>query len=443
MILDIDDKKVAFGMRWETLLDAGSPHKLAKKKGSQLMWYDKPTSHTVVGLLAERETLPKSRKEIYSGAMMLANLFKDDANVLMICAIPPEAEIVGGEPTAHSGEQRYVVCGLYEHWPSRNFDVANVTSQEVSRLHSEFVAMCSRFTLVGNVPYENITPLDIYGLVESATPDSLLKSVRGITVDPKKAIALTVVIAGGFFGTRYYLDYTKQQKLLEASRAERSSQDIYSEVMARKRNAGGLAARDIGPLVDWIRDQSTNVGGWKLKRIACNVQESRKVICAADYQRSPLILANNESFLKYTTVPPGSVSFDINAVQVHTATAIDAKITFTKLGSAMDAAKTQRDQIVNFGAELQRLTVFGETKLTDYSVYALPTGINANQLSRPVMAATWAVSGPLRITEALRTFPANVMVQKFVVSIENLATDYKLANSFARISVDGIIFSKT
>lgn len=93
-------------------------------------------------------------------------------------------------------------------------------------------------------------------------------------------------------------------------------------MIARKRNAGSLPAGSATALIDWIRKQNINVGGWKLKKISCNVQENNRVVCSSDYQRGPLTLATNESFLQNSPVPKENVSFDISGVQIHTAIAI-------------------------------------------------------------------------------------------------------------------------
>lgn len=441
MIVDIEGKRIAFGMRWEALVNS-TPQKLAKQRKAQMMWYDKSVSAINIGFLHDEVVAPKARKDIHAGAMEVARQFHEYPNTLMICSMPGKEPVVDNA-TPIPPERRWIVCGIYDGVPHREYDAVDVSSKDVGQFFDNFTKICGEkeFHLVGNIGYPGITPYDLKTLADHATNASLLKGVSTFSFDPKKLIAGVVTVGAVSYATYFYLDYQKTQKMLEQSNAERSAQDIYSEVIARKRNAGSLPAGSATALIDWIRKQNINVGGWKLKKISCNVQENNRVVCSSDYQRGPLTLATNESFLQNSPVPKENVSFDISGVQIHTAIAITQGLSFEKLGNAMDAAKTQRIQVVDFGSKLQQLTLFGETKLSDFAAFSLPPGVSASQIPTALRTATWSIKGPLRVAESFESFPKSAVIQNITVTIENLVSDYSVGNSFVRIDVTGQIFS--
>jgi hypothetical protein len=115
---------------------------------------------------------------------------------------------------------------------------------------------------------------------------------------------------------------------------------------------------------------------------------------------------------------------------------------FIEQGNAIDAAKTKRDEAIEFGSSLQRLSAVGKPKLEDHLPFALPpTAIAGELTSQPIGAARWEFTGPVRSLQGFQDFPAYATISKVVITFTDKPA-YGRKESMAMATVNGTIFSK-
>lgn len=427
MIINIEGKNLAFGMRWKVLVSGGSAHKEARDAKSSLMWNDGRSIN--LGLLSEEDNVVKQKQPIYAGAIALARAYPEEPNILFVSPLPES--------------EGYLVCGIRQGRPRPNFDVVNIDELEVNRLLGDFISICGgdTFLLLGDAPLTGINDFSLTQLGNAADHRSQLKKVSGfIAINPIKLLAVVAVLSAVVIGGRTYIEHRKLEKQRAAALAKKSAQDLYVESIAVKRTLPVVMASDMNSWLRWTRGIPVSIGGWKFTVATCNVTDSKKVACQLDYERGTSVAATNRTFLERAPKYFDGIDFDRSGKLIHATTTIpEAKFSLT--GDAINSAKKQREEVIEFGSILQSLTDFGDQKLLNFDPFGVPDGVTADQLTQmPVLAAKWEFRSPMLGLEALEKFPKYVTVNQLVLTA-NSSPEYEYNKSLAKIVLTGTVFS--
>lgn len=425
MIFDVSGKRIVFGMLWETRLSDGDVHAKARAAKSPYVWAQEKAFF--YGVLNDSDRKEKLRKPLYSGAIVLQHHFPDVANVMLVLEIP------GGG---------YIACGLHQGRPRNGCDVVAKDRAELDLLLSEFKKLCgiASFKIYGDVHIGGIEPETMENIVNSIDPSAQLRRVKSALVNPLAfAAGGTVIVLAASYGMHWYSEYRHAEAQRLAMAAQKSSQSIYNEELSARRMDAVLHARSIGEMLAPIRGLARSIGGWPFGKATCNVTVEKQVVCSYEYTRSEESHATNKTF-----VDAAGKAFDSIEMAGNTITAVKAykAVPFIEQGKAIDAARTRREETIEFGSSLQRLSTLGKPKLDDHLPFALPpTAIAGELTSPPVGAAKWEFSGPVRSLKGLKDFPDYATISHVVVTFTDKPS-YDLKQSMGMATVSGMIFSK-
>lgn len=425
MIFDVSGKRIVFGMLWETRLSEGDVHAKARAAKSPHVWAQDKAFY--FGLLNEVDQKEKLRKPLYSGAIVLQHRFPDVQNLMLVLEIP------GGG---------FIACGLHQGRPRNGCDVVVQSRAELDQLLSEFKKLCgsASFKIYGDAPIPGIEPETMENIVAAIDPNAQLRRVKSALVNPLAfAAGATVLCLAASYGIHLYTQYRAAEAQRLAMAAQKSSQAVYNEELAARRKDAALNARNVSELLAPIRGMTPSLGGWPLAKATCNVTIEKQVVCTYEYTRREESQATNKTF-----VDAAGKSFDSVEMVGNAITAVKAYkgASFIDQGKAIDAAKTVREETIEFGSSLQRLSNLGKPKLEDHLPFALPAAANAAELSSPpVGAAKWEFSGPVRSLRGLQDFPDYATVSKVVITFTDKPA-YDRKQSIAMATVSGMIFSK-
>lgn len=426
MIFDVSGKRIVFGMQWETRLSEGDVHAKARAAKSPYVWAQEKAFY--YGVLNEGDRKGKLRTPLYAGAVVLQHRYPDEPNLMLVLEIP--------------GDGGFIACGLHQGRPRNGCDVVVKDRAELDSLLVEFKKICggSSFKLYGDVRIGGIEPASMADIVAAIDGTAQLRRVKSALVNPLAFAATgTAAVLVVSYGIHLYTQYRNAEAQRVAMAAQKSSQAMYNEELGARRKDAALYARSVAQMIAPVRGMSMSLGGWPLAKATCNVPIERQIVCTYDYTRREDSPATYKTFVDAAGKTFDGVEMAGNTIK---ATKAYKGMAFIDQGNAIDAAKIQRDETIEFGSELQRLAAFGKGKLEDPIPFALPpTAIAGELTSPPVGAAKWEFTGPVRSLQGLQSFPDYATISKVVITFTDKPA-YGRKESMAMATVNGTIFSK-
>jgi hypothetical protein len=425
MIFDVSGKRIVFGMLWETRLSEGDVHAKARAAKSPYVWAQEKAFY--YGVLNDADRKEKLRKPLYSGAIVLQHRFQDVQNLMLALEIP------GGG---------FIACGLHQGRPRNGCDVIVKDRAELDLLLADFKKLCgiASFKIYGDVKIPGIEPVSMEDIVNSIDTTSQLRRVKSALVNPLAfAAGATVVVAVASYGMHLYTGYRNAEAQRLAAAAQKSSQTVYDEELAARRKDAAIFARSVGDMLAPTLRLPASFGGWPLTKATCNVTIEKQVVCSYEYPRREDGPATYQTFLT-----AAGKTFDSVEMAGNTITAVKAykAMPFIEQGKAIDGAKTKREETIEFGSTLQRLSSLGKTKLDDHAPFALPPAAVPGELTSPPLGvAKWEFVGPVRSLKRLSTLPDYATVSSVAVTFTDKPA-YDPKQSMAMATVSGMIFSK-
>ncbi|MFC5550207.1 type 4b pilus protein PilO2 [Massilia aerilata] len=425
MIFDVSGKRLVFGMQWEALLSEADVHRKARAAKSPYVWTQDKTFYYGVLKAVDREE--KLRKPLYSGAIVLQHRYHDVPNLMLILEVP---------------DGTFIACGLHQGRPRSGFDTIAPDREALDALLKAFKELCgaASFKIYGDAKVPGIEPATMADIVGSIDNTAQLRRVKSALVNPMAAVLVgSAVIAGGAYLVHMYNQYRTAEAQRLALAAQKSSQTLYTEELAARRNDAALPARAVAEILTPIRGLGLSMGGWPLGKATCNVAIEKQFVCTFEYSRHQESAATYKTFVDAAGKTFDSVEF---AGDIIKATKQYKSSALVEQGKAIDAAKARRDETIEFGSELQRLAKFGKRKLEDHQPFAVPANAVVGELTTPpVGAANWEFAGPVRSLKGLASFPSYATISKIVVIFGDKPA-YDLQQSMAMATVSGRIFSK-
>jgi len=425
MICDVSGKRIVFGMLWETRLSEGDVHAKARAAKSPYVWAQEKAFY--YGVLNESDRKEKLRKPLYSGAIVLQHRFQEVPNLMLALEIP------GGG---------FIACGLHQGRPRNGCDVIVQDRGELDLLLADFKKLCGNasFKIYGDVRIPGIEPLSMEDIVDSIETAAQLRRVKSALVNPLAfAAGATVFIAVASYGIHLYSEYRTAEAQRLAAAAQRSSQTLYEEELAARRKDTALLARSVGEMLAPALRLPPSFGGWPLTKATCNVTTEKHVVCSYEYPRRDDSPATYKTFLA-----AAGTTFDSIEMAANTITAVKSytAMPFIEQGKAIDGAKTKREETIEFGSTLQRLSNLGREKLGEHAPFALPPAAIVGELtSPPIGVAKWEFTGPVRGLKRFNTLPDYATVSNVVVIFTDKPS-YEPKQSMAMATVNGLIFSQ-
>jgi hypothetical protein len=425
MIYDVSGKRIVFGMVWETRLSDVDVHKKARAAKSPYLWtQDKAINY---GLLNDADREEKLRKPLYSGAVVLQHRYPDVQNLMLVLAVP---------------DGTFIACGLHQGRPRTAFDTIVPNKEALTSLLASFRTLCggSSFKLYGDAGIPAIEHTTMADIIASADANAQLRRVKSALVNPLAATAGSVaVLAALGYGYHAFSQYRAAEAQRAALASQKSSQTLYAEELTARRNDAALPARSIFEAFSLVRAMTMSMGGWTLTKSTCNVSIEKQLVCTYAYKRGENRLATNRTFVAAAGKFFDNIEFSgdgITGTKQYKLGSLGTK------AAAIDAAKSQREEAIEFGSELQRLSVFGKTQLKEAQPFAVPpTAVVAELSAPPVGAAEFTFDGPGRSLKGFASFPAYATVTKLEVIFDGKPA-YELNKSMAMATVTGTIFSK-
>ncbi|UTY55862.1 type 4b pilus protein PilO2 [Massilia sp. erpn] len=425
MIFDVNGKRLVFGMQWEALLSDADVHSKARTGKSRYVWTQDKAFYYGVLNVADREE--KLRMPLYSGAIVLQHRYPDEQNLMLVLEVP---------------NGTYIACGLHQGRPRSGFDAVVADRAALDALLSSFKELCgaASFNLYGDARIAGIEHVSMADLVGSIDNTAQLRRVKSAFVNPLAAMgAGAVAIAVVAYSVHTYQQYRAAEAQRLALAAQKSSQTLYAEELAARRNDAALPARSVAEILAPIQGMGLTNGGWPLTKASCNVSIEKLLVCTFEYARRQHSAATNKTFVDAAGKSFDSIEFAgdlIKATKQYKSAALLAQ------GKVIDAAQGQREETIEFGSALQRLAMFGKPKLEEHQPFALPASAVLGELAAPpIGAANWEFVGPLRSVKGLAAFPAYATVSRIVVTFSDKPA-YELRQSLAMVTVSGRIFSK-
>jgi hypothetical protein len=432
MIIEHNGKRIAFGVNWKSRLSEGNVHSDARAARSKFFWHGDKAVY--FGTLPEDEIKKKQKSPLYAGAVALQHRYSDVPNLVMVLAVPTESN---GYP-----DGGYIVCGIHQGRPRSGFDKVVRTEVEVSEMLKAFQDMCGHavFELYGDVKISGIKAASLDDVFKGADQGALMRKTKSAFVNPLAVATVGIIVTGAVISG--YSEYSKYKRI-EAQRialaAQKNSQQLYDEELVDRRHDGAVLAKSISTLMAPLRAMDFGLGGWPLGKATCILPVEKMMKCSLEYQRPEGSRATYETFLAAAKQQFDNVEFAGGTIKAAKAF---ASMPFTEQGKAIEAAKTQRDAMIEFGSTLQRLERLGKQKRDEFQPFGIPPGANPSELTTPpITSANWEITTPFRNMKELAAFPDYATIAQ----IEVIYTDkpaYEPAMSLAMVKVTGKIFSK-
>lgn len=432
MIIEHGGKRIAFGLNWKSRLSEGDVHGDARAAKSKYFWYADKAVY--FGTLPEEEIKKKQKAPLYAGAVALQHRFTDVPNLVMVLAVPKgDADYLDGG---------YIVCGIHQGRPRSGYDKIVKTEVEVSEMLKAFKALCGSpgFELYGDVKISGIVAATMDDVLNGADQTALMRKTKSAMVNPLAFGAAGIVLIGALgVGYSEYSKYKRAEAQRIAMAAQKNSQQLYDEELAARRLDGAVLAQNVLTILLPLRAMEYSLGGWAVSKATCNLQVEKNMACAFDYQRPERSRATYETFVAAAQQEFDNVEFAGGTIK---AAKTFKTVPFTEQGKAIDAAKTQRDEVIEFGSTLQRLERFGKPKHEEFKPFAIPPGASAGELtSPPITTAAWEFTTPFRNVKELASLPGYATITQLEVTYTDRPA-YELDSSLAMVKVTGKIFSK-
>ena len=424
MIIDVNGKRIVFEMLWHPRLSEGDVHRDARAAKSPFLWHaDKAFYY---GVLNENDSKEKLKAPLYAGAVALMHRWQDVSNLVLVLEAP---------------EVGFIVCAIHQGRPKSGMDRILATQVEVAEVLADFKSVCGSqgFKLYGDIKLPGMDLVTMEDIVASLDSSSQLRRVKSALINPLAFIATgTVVILGAAYAYHTYEHYRAVEAQKKAMAAQKNSQQLYNEELAARRADTTINASALSEMVNPIRELTLSIGGWNLQKVTCNVPAQKQIVCTFDYSRGNATSATYSSFVN-TAKDFDTIEF---AGENINATKILKSFPFIEQGKAIDAAKSQRDETIEFGSKLQRLSSMGKSKVEPHTPYGVPPAANVAELTTPpIGSAKWEFAGPLRSAKEFRDTPEYATISKIVVNFSDKPA-YEVGHSMAMMTVSGNIFSK-
>jgi hypothetical protein len=432
MIIEHDGKRLAFGMNWKSRLSEGDVHGDARAAKSKYFWYADKAVY--FGVLPEEEVKKKQKSPLYAGAVALLHNYPDVPNLVMVLAVPKgNAELPDGG---------YIVCGIHQSRPRSGYDKVVRTEVEVSEMLMAFKVLCGipGFGLYGDAKISGIVPATMGDVSKGADQTALMRKTKSAMVNPLLLLAVgSVVVGASGYAYHAYTQYKKVKAQRLTMAAHKNSQQLYNEELSARRLDATVLAQNVPAVLAPLREMTYSLGGWALSKATCKLPPDKNMACTFEYLRRPGSKATYETFV---AVAKGFENVEFAGETIKAAKKFKT-VPFTEQGKAIDSAKTQRDEIIEFGSDLQRLDSLGKPKREEFQAYAMPRGANVGELTTPpVMTAGWEFTTPFRNVKQLATFPSYATISQLVVTYNDKPV-YEPGSSLAMVTVTGKIFSKS
>lgn len=425
MIFDVSGKRIVFGMEWGALLSEADVHSLAREAKSPFVWTQDKAFY--YGVLNAKDRQEKLKAPLYSGAIALQHRFHEVPNLMLALEVP---------------DGTFIACGIHQSRPRSGFDMIVPDQAALEALIKKFKELCKgdSFKLIGDAKIPGIDRVTMADILESVDSTAQLRRVKSALVNPIAAILVgSAIVFGGGYLWHMYSNYRAAKAQRIAMAAQKSSQTLYAEELAARRNDAALLARSVGEILNPIRSAQPSLGGWPLSKTTCNVSIEKQFVCTFEYTRREQSAATYKTFVDAAGKNFDNVEFAGNVAK---GTKQFKSPALVDQGKALDAAKTQRDETIEFGSELQRLAKFGKAKLDEHQPFAIPPNAVVGELTTPPLgAANWEFAGPVRSLKGFAGLPAYATISKVVVAFGDKAA-YGLQESIGMATVSGRIFSK-
>lgn len=448
MITEHNGKRIAFGLNWKSRLSEGDVHGDARSVKSKYFWYADKAVY--FGTLPEVETTKKQRASLkssfasllkkkqrsplYAGAVALLHRYPDVPNLVMVLEVPKD------DPAYQDGG--YIVCGIHQSRPRSGYDKILKTEVEVSEALKAFKQLCGSpgFELFGDVKISGITAASWDDVHKGADQSALMRKTKSAMVNPLVfGMAAAIVLSTFGFAYSKYSAYKRAEAQRIAMAAQKNSQQLYDEELMARRLDGTVLAQNVNAVLAPLGKMTYSLGGWPLKKATCNLPPDKQMACTFDYVRPEKSKATYETFLAAAKQQFDNVEFAGRTIKASKAF---KNVAFTEQGKAIDAGKSQREEVVEFGSALQRLERFGKPKQDEFQPFAIPPGASTAELtSPPILTAAWEFTTPLRNMKELASFPGYATVSQLAVAYSD-SPAYELDSSMAMVTVTGKIFSK-
>ena len=430
MFFRVNGVSLVVGMDWHVSIE-GSISKAVKSKNSK--WYWSSPSSINFGTLRKADSVEKKDLPLHSAVIALSLAFSDQ-NVF--------AAIRLGDDETDS--QKFAVFAIFEGKPHDDFDIVVSDPAQVSKLISDFGAMCEHgsFTLVGNLQHPEIVYFDFDILADAVSDYSQIKKLRS---DLLNQITIPVLIAGvaygGFVGWSEYKKY-RAAKIAERMAAnQKTAQQQYDEAILAKRAEYVLLASEGPSVLSKVTSLPSEIGGWNLTSGKCTPTNEKVVACSLTFSKPNSSDVDHHSFVK--DAPKLNLTDITYKPDFKTITA-NLRLTdlkFSTYGTVLDTAETVEKTWIDFGSSLQKFFPFAAPGITDYKPFAVPPGVDINQISKPQQFADWKQSGPIKIFEMFSDFPKYSTISNFNFDV-GANSQYRFNHSFLTVEVTGSVFAK-
>ncbi|CAM2158547.1 putative ATPase (plasmid) [Pararobbsia alpina] len=440
MILDVNGKKLAFGLSWKPLIDDADPAtmaaRVARDMNAKTIWHDGRALH-MGALAATDRDVPA--KDIYAAAAALASMADLGANSLFVYRLQQGASA-----------PIFLMIGVVRGRPRVGFDVVLNEASVVTERAQEFAKVCgSNFVLAGN----NEALVDVIGadkvsstyalsleqLATAATSTALMRKPRRIVSSKKrKAVVIGVILV--LFGAKVgHAKWSEYQELAHRVTPEQRAAEAYKKQLSIQLSAMSLGASAVGPWYQWLRTMPFAVGGWHLSGMDC-AASGGTLQCAVLF-KPELAQATNESFVGEAPKewPRPTLSTDGKQISVVFAAPTGGA---QRLAERLLNPASVYDANLTFGTQLRDIAAAStNTSVGRFGLFpngrAVPIGFGIT----PMQSAKWEVKGPVRNTELIAQFPHNV-------TLEHLHLDYHgkttpgLKSSVFMLVASGSVYAK-
>jgi hypothetical protein len=431
MITIVNGKRIAFGLQWKSSLSEGDLHREARAAKARFFWNAEKAVY--YGLMSEADSKLKPKGPIYSGAIALLHRFPDVPNFVMVLVVPE------GSPELPKGG--FIVCGIHHSRPRADFDTVVETQDEVTSLLKKFQHLCQSesFTLYGNARIGGIEAASMEDVLKGIDPTAAMRKTKSAVVNPLVFVGAAAVIIGATsYGYKAYSDHKKAEAQRLAAASQKNSQQLYDEEIAARRKDGVILARDVPAALSEVRSMDFTIRGWALEKVTCNFPPEKQMVCMVEYK---LRQGSKGTYETFVAAAPGLENLEFVGEKIK-GTKVIKTAPFVDLGKAIDSARPQRDEVIEFASGLQRIRHLGEPKLMQFEPFGVPPGASVGELTTPPLtSASWTFGGPARNAKHLVTFPEYAIVSQFVMTF-NDQPRYEAKQSIAMLTVQGKIYSK-
>lgn len=432
MIIDVNGKKIAFGLSWKSLVGGGNPESMAVSRAradkSALIWTDAESFQ--VGLLPAADLSEKDaaslNQPVYAAARILTRIDGLKKNVLMVLNQP------GGAGT-------FILVGIHKGKPKDRFDLVGISGEVLSQKIAEYRELVRNepFDLIGDIrALDGIYPTPIGILADNVAEYCALHRPKSQVPLRKMGIAAGIVLAcfliakvGAPVVMKKWREHHQQQMP--------DPQKLYDDAIKEVRTKPVLPATELGPWYAWFRGLPWDIGGWNLSAVSCSFTPSGAMFCALDYKRA-LVQATYKTFI--AALPPQwaqSFRLDQDVVHIQTQSPVGR---VGRVAQYMDSAPSAGDVTYNFQSQLQSYQVTGKYTLSAFTLFGAD-GIDPSALHNTYRAAAWTMDGPMRNFQLLAKFPSYALVSGINVQVQS-DPQSSIDNSMFKATVKGQVLVK-